>query len=80
MNSDAVQVSRSCMALADAIQVFNVHEQLAALAYCFSALVDLTGSNAQELMGIAGRIAYESGSKRPEFRALEEYLRKEILK
>lgn len=79
LNASVVQVAKAVMAVADSLQRYPAEVQLGALAYGFAAYARLTGQNPQDTFTAVNNIALAGEELRPEFKAAEEYLKKEVL-
>lgn len=79
LNVNTAETARAVMATADALQNYPASVQLAALAYGFIALIRLTKQNPQDTFTAVHNAAASVDGIRPEFKAAEEYIRREIL-
>lgn len=76
-NVDSRQAARAAMTVADAIQDLPAEEQVAGLACAFKLCAERYGLNVPDTLTVSGNIINTVDGKRPEFRALAEYMEKE---
>lgn len=81
-NGDAVRVARATMALADALQnqrELLPGEALSAMAAGFILVMEATGLSTYDVITTTKNIMADAEGRRAEFRAVGDYLAKEVL-
>ncbi len=79
MNADLKQTALATMATIDALQSKPQHTQLAAISAAFLLLVEQTDITLAEVIGAARNMMNTAEGKRPEFLAVADYLKHELL-
>ena len=79
-NAPLRQTSQAAMSVADAIQhVPHKGARMMGAAASFLIMAECAGLNAYDLMGMARNCMNDAAGRRPEFAAVEEFVRKEVL-
>ena len=76
-NADKRETANMAIDMLDKIQDEPKEIQSAGLIVLFKIMVDLYDLNVSEVIGIAGNIMSNIDGKRPEFKAVEEFMRNE---
>lgn len=79
-NAPLQQSSQACMAVVSALQNFpNKGAMLSGLTSCFVLLSELTGITIPDLIVYAKNAMTDGDSRYPQYRAVAEFIEKEIL-
>lgn len=78
VSADAARVCNSAMAVIDRLQDFTPEEQMLGLTAAFMLLAKHQKQNPGELFLITDNVVNGVEGKRPEFRAVEQYMRDEL--
>ncbi len=78
-NANVKEVSNCVMAVANGMQNYKNHIQLLSLAYGFITWCKITKQNPQDVFLAIDNISKYHGGIRPEFLAVENYLKKEVI-
>ena len=78
-NCPVREAANSCMAVIDAIQKYPRRSQLIGIATAFLLTAEQAGLSVSDLMTYARNCINTAEGKRPEFKAAETYIEKEII-
>lgn len=79
MNSKLHDVETASMAIITALQGYKPPVQVLSLGFVFAAYAESTGQNIPDIFQAAQNASNSAGNPRPEFMAVRDYLKQEVL-
>lgn len=76
--ADTTEVTRSTMAIIDAIQDRPARTQVPAICAAFVLALECAGMNVGDALTISKNIINDADGRRPEFKAIEDYINNEL--
>lgn len=76
-NAPVREVSTASFAVIDALQGYSPEVRIAALTATLNIYARATGESLNQLMEVVNNLIHTGEGKRPEFRAIESYVRHE---
>ena len=77
-NLNLKEASRASFTIIDSLQTFSPEAKVAAIATVFKLYADSVSMSIPELMDVVNNIMHDGDTRRPEFKAISDYLSHEM--